>query len=77
MGAISLHLMVVIAFLWFKLGEVDEMKKEEVLIEFNEEIKPLEEEKAENKLSEMDGSGEAMPALDQTDTAQHSLQCSQ
>ena len=64
LGAISIHLMVVIAFLWFKLGEVDEMKKEQVLIEFNEEIKPLEEEKPEKQF-EMDGPGEGIPALDQ------------
>jgi len=49
LGAISLHLLVVIAFLWFKLGEVDEMKKEEVLIEFNEEMKLLEEKTVENE----------------------------
>ena len=64
LGAISLHLMVIIAFLWFKLGEVNKMQKEEVLIEFNEEIKPLEEEKTtEAKLSDL-GYGDAMPALD-------------
>lgn len=64
LGAVSIHLMVVIAFLWFKLGEVDEMKKEQVLIEFNEEIKPLEEEKTEKRF-EMEGPGEGIPALDQ------------
>ena len=64
LGAISLHLMVIIAFLWFKLGEVNKMQKEEVLIEFNEEIKPLEEEKTtEAKLSDL-GYGDAMPTLD-------------
>lgn len=56
--------MVIIAFLWFKLGEVNKMQKEEVLIEFNEEIKPLEEEKTmETKLSDL-GYADAMPALD-------------
>jgi hypothetical protein len=46
LGAISIHLLVVIAFLWFKLGEMDEIQKEEqVLIEFNEEMLPPEEEK--------------------------------
>lgn len=64
LGAISLHLLVVIAFLSFKLGEVDDIKKEQVLIEFNEEIKPFEEEKAEKRF-EMDGPGEGIPTLDQ------------
>jgi TonB family protein len=65
LGAISIHLMVIIAFLWFKLGEVNRMQKEqEVLIEFNEEIMPLEEDKTlEAKLSDL-GYGDAMPALD-------------
>jgi hypothetical protein len=63
LGAISVHLIVVIAFLWVKLGEVGEMQKEQVLIEFNEEIKPLEEEKGEKKIS-LEGLGEAMPMLD-------------
>lgn len=63
LGAISLHLMVVIAFLWFKLGEVDKMQKEQVFIEFNEEIKPLEEKAAEKDLPE-DGFGDALPSLD-------------
>ncbi len=64
LGAISIHLMIVIAFLWFKLGEDDEIKKEQVLIEFHEEIKPLEEEKPEKQF-EMNGPGEGIPALDQ------------
>lgn len=63
LGAISLHLMVVVVFLWFKLGEVDKSQKEQVLIEFNQEIVPLEDKTIENdKLSE--GFGDAMPALD-------------
>lgn len=63
LGAISIHLMVVIAFLWFKLGEVDKSQKEQVLIEFNEEIITPEEQEMEKRLSE-EGYGEEMPALD-------------
>lgn len=63
LGAISLHLMVVIAFLWFKLGEVDKMQKEQVLIEFNEEIKPLDDKTAEKELPD-DRLGDALPSLD-------------
>lgn len=63
LGAISIHLMVVIAFLWFKLGEVDKTQKEQVLIEFNEEIITPEEREMEKRLSE-EGYGEDMPALD-------------
>lgn len=63
LGAISLHLMVVIAFLWFKLGEVEEMQKEQVLIEFNEEIISLEEKTTEKALSP-EGYGDVMPVLD-------------
>jgi hypothetical protein len=65
LGAVSLHLMVVIAFLWFKLGEVGELqnKKEEIFIEFNAEIKPVEEKARDNNLSS-EGSGDAMPVLD-------------
>lgn len=55
--------MVVVAFLWFKLGEAGEMKKQEVLIEFNEEIKPPEDNNREDKLSSA-GLGDAMPVLD-------------
>jgi hypothetical protein len=49
LATISLHLLVVILFLWFKLGEAREEQKEQVMIEFNPEIKPLEDktEKAE------------------------------
>ena len=55
--------MVIIAFLWFKLGEVDKMQKEQVLIEFNEVLQPQEEKTAENKLSD-EGTGDEMPVLD-------------
>jgi TonB family protein len=63
LGAIILHLMVVIAFLWFKLGEVGEKQKEQVLIEFNEEIKPLEDKTQVNKKTS-EGFGDEMPVLD-------------
>jgi len=51
LGAISLHLLIVIVFFWFKLGEMNEVKKEQLLIEFNEEIVPQEENKTLEKLS--------------------------
>jgi hypothetical protein len=63
LGAVSLHLMVVIAFLWFKLGEVGEIQKEQVLIEFNEDVLPLEEKTTEKNLSS-EAFGDAMPVLD-------------
>jgi len=55
LATMSLHLLVVILFLWFKLGEAREDKKEQVLIEFSPEIKPVEDkteqsEKAEDEL---------------------------
>ncbi len=63
MGAVSIHLLVIAAFLWFKLGEIGELKKEEVLIEFHEEVQQPEEKSPEQKLSE-EGYGDAMPQLD-------------
>jgi hypothetical protein len=63
LGAISIHLMVVIAFLWFKLGEVDKTQKEQVLIEFNEEVMPPEDKPRELSQPE-EGSGDALPSLD-------------
>ena len=63
LGAISLHLIVAITFLWFKLGEVREEQKPEVLIEFNEEIKPLEEQTDEDKKAS-DAGEDMMPSLD-------------
>lgn len=62
LATISLHLLVVILFLWFKLGEAREEHKEQVMIEFNPEIKPLEDktEKAEKAGSEIEKS---MPTL--------------
>jgi TonB family protein len=64
LGALSIHLIVVIAFLWFKLGEIDKLKKEEVLVEFNEEIAPEEIKQLERQLSEKD-LGEMIAQLDQ------------
>ena len=62
LGAISLHLLIVVAFLWFKLGENRAEQKEQVLIEFNEEMLPPEETRMERPDG---GEGEdAMPALD-------------
>jgi hypothetical protein len=62
LATISLHLLVVILFLWFKLGEAREEHKEQVMIEFNPEIKPLEDktEKAEKAGGEIE---KAMPNL--------------
>ncbi|HEX2394766.1 MAG TPA: hypothetical protein VHI78_05430 [Bacteroidales bacterium] len=55
LGAISLHLLVVIAFLGFKLGNMEEMQKEQILIEFNEETLPPEEEKRPEEMNEEAG----------------------
>lgn len=62
LATISLHLLVVILFLWFKLGEAREEHKDQVMIEFNPEIKPLEDktEKAEKAGAEIE---KAMPNL--------------
>lgn len=62
LATIGLHLMIVIVFLWFKLGEVREKQKEQVLIEFNEEIRFPEDEKA--KLEDAGGGlTDDMPVL--------------
>jgi hypothetical protein len=62
LATISLHLLVVILFLWFKLGEAHEERKDQVMIEFNPEIKPLENkmEKAEKAVGEIE---KTMPNL--------------
>lgn len=62
LATISLHLLVVILFLWFKLGEARDEHKEQVMIEFNPEIKPLEDktEKAEKAGGEIE---KKMPTL--------------
>lgn len=62
LGAISLHLMVVIIFLWFKLGESVDRQKEQVLIEFSDEIRPL-EDKTQKTEEAIRANEEAMPAL--------------
>jgi len=62
LATISLHLMVVIVFLWFKLGEAREDQKEPVLIEFNEEIRTPEDEKANLENAEGDLADD-MPVL--------------
>lgn len=64
LGAISIHLMVVIAFLAFKLGESEDIKKSQVLIEFNEEIIQPEEEPEESDILSSGEYIEGMPTLD-------------
>jgi hypothetical protein len=68
LGAVSLHLMVIIAFLWIKLGEVNKLDnpKEQVVIEFNPEILPPEEQKPEKTYAEEKAAmGSAVASLDQ------------
>lgn len=62
LAAISVHLLIVLFFLWFKLGEMDAMKKEQVLIEFDEVAQP--EEKPENTESSDQQTGEDITSLD-------------
>jgi len=54
--------MMVIAFLWIKLGELGEVEKDQVLIAFNEEIIQPEDKADEKNLTE--GGGDALPLLD-------------
>jgi hypothetical protein len=70
LGAISLHLMVVIVFLWFKLGEAREQQKEQVMIEFNEELKTP-EDKTEKTEQAAGDNEEAMPSLSEREV--HSI----
>jgi TonB family protein len=65
LATISLHLMVVIAFLWFKLGEARPEQKEQVLIEFNEEITPPEDQSKpdEESAAENGAADQGMPNL--------------
>lgn len=65
LATISLHLMVVIAFLWFKLGEARPEQKEQVLIEFNEEITPPEDQSKPDQESadESGAADQGMPNL--------------
>jgi hypothetical protein len=62
LATISLHLLMVILFLWFKLGEVHEEHKDLVMIEINPEIKPVEDkaEKAQKAGEEVE---KTMPTL--------------
>ena len=62
LATISLHLIMVIVFLWFKLGEFREKQKEPVMIEFNEEIPTPEDEMAKLENGE-GGLADEMPAL--------------
>lgn len=68
LGAVSIHLLVAIAFFGFKLGTIDELQKEQILIEFNEEIvvPPEEEDREMDGTEEMSSeiSGEEYMALD-------------
>lgn len=70
LGAISLHLLVVIIFLWFKLGEGREQQKEQVMIEFNEELKPPEDKTQKTEQAAGDKE-EAMPSLSEREV--HSI----
>jgi len=63
LATISLHLMVVLAFLWFKLGEVQENRKVPVMIEFNEEIMQPEEDKSDPRQEDPESGDEGMPVL--------------
>jgi hypothetical protein len=63
LAAISVHLLVVLIFLWFKLGQIDEMQKEQVLVEFNEVIQP-EEQQEQNAEKQNEQSGEDVTSLD-------------
>lgn len=64
LGAICLHLLVVIAFLGFKLGNMDDIQKEQILIEFNEEVLTPDEE---NEPEEMNNAGEEYLSLNQSE----------
>ncbi|HLO59291.1 MAG TPA: hypothetical protein VK179_11150 [Bacteroidales bacterium] len=63
LAAISVHLLIVLVFFWFKLGQMDEIKKDQVLVEFNEVVQPPPEEQkpAENEQSS-DVAGQEMTA---------------
>jgi len=63
LGAISLHLLIIIAFLGFKLGNMEEMQKELILIEFNEEILPLEDQKSDPEEMKSEEAGEELMGL--------------
>ena len=64
LGAIILHLIVVIIFLGFKLGKMDEIQQnEQILIEFNEEMLPPPDQTEQEKLALQDA-GEEYEGLD-------------
>jgi TonB family protein len=62
LGAISFHLLIIAVFLWLKLGEAKNLQKEEVYIEFNEEVTPPEEKPKETR--SIDESDMGMAGLD-------------
>jgi hypothetical protein len=64
LAAISLHLLIVLIFFWFKLGEMDEMKQDQMLIEFDEIVQPPEDNKQMESRSQ-EPAGEELSALDQ------------
>jgi len=70
LGAISLHLMVVLLFLWFKLGEARDEQKQQVLIEFKEEVRPL-EDKAQKPEEAAGGKENVVPSLSEREV--HSI----
>ncbi len=49
LATLSIHLLVVIIFLWFKLGEARQEQKDQVMIEFNPEVTPVEDKTAEDE----------------------------
>jgi hypothetical protein len=61
LATISIHLLIIILFLSFKLGENEDKPKSQVLIEFNPEPSPLElkEEKTQNNAAELEKKYEA------------------
>ncbi len=61
MATISIHLLIIILFLSFKLGESEEKAKSQVLIEFSPEPNPLElkEEKTQEAAAELEKQKEA------------------
>ncbi len=63
LATISLHLLVVIIFLWFKLGEAREEHKDQVMIEFNPEVKPLEDKTERTEKAAGDEMEKTMPKL--------------
>ncbi len=75
LATISLHLLVVILFLWFKLGEAREEHKEQVMIEFNPEIKPLEDKTEKTEKAAEGEIGEDNAQSQFRRGSQHCCQC--